>query len=1031
VTLFGRGLTTARATRSWLLERLGAESEWLVGAADDPTISWLPSVLVTRFTTAPTGPDTPDLGFLRVVTLAARVGDENIAREVCNALNAVTTTNRWLLAGASGDGPLQLEVGCSFVVSAHNAPDLGPFILACVREQIAIATAKVTNGIADLLEGEPLVYSGPAGVMREEWNRVVYHYDDVVTPNRDLPSDPLWQGLKSAFASLQDEMFRGGGGAWYGTVDGLGLLCEMPFSWRPYPAGMIGDASAFPGADLPPTVLVRGSRESNPNVGNGVQLAMRPPARADDPGRIVGTLNELGDNYPGATHRIGAWVHHGGIIEWTVFLPSGLAYGDNPCDPSSVCRLVLLTAAREGLLARRALLPADEWEPAEAGMPVGLAARNVQHGLAWGESGEGANPAAHVLSHVYQICVGGDIEWSLVRADAFDWWPYRQRQQVLAQSAPGDDILRPATIWITTEVRRGVPRTNTNLIEIARRNAQLSRSALILNRETGQLDLACRLSVHTGTEHWVSQWAKELLADQFITARSLATKLEDLGGEEATSQRPGAGPRPSPDELFGIRETLRQMSEDAGDVYGGPVLPLAATALAVLPHRLQKSGDRLSLWWRPRSLRGDIPADPLIHVTAQHAVDAEVGPGLLVRTAIRVRRTASEKAAWWCNEQNQLLLMADEADEPLSLPSGWGLEQNNVCLSTWLSRSLAPAPHPNSAAGLVANMIRYQQTVVIAAITGSPEMFEETPVSQLSWAQDIGTLFEPFRETLDYDANCTLVVEPGGDGALAEFRRPYSLKAHSDLCEHPQMAEPIDVDGAPALITRLNIPIVNSRPPLALLNTAILAASQTRFDPLGNRDDMLLPGVPGGQTFTDEQISCLLDVLYQEGVINETDSDGWTVNLGRSQARLEIETYVHPTLGPGTLRLRLTSPGARQASPPAFARETLGAWSSDEVGNLRYVIALPLTLLTWPALTAVVQALERAVMIAVAQIRRVATPLALEITTCRVEWRSWQAATRSSCCSATPCPRCTHRRSPRPSRSPTRIAPVQTQGKGR
>jgi len=101
MAIFGDGLTAARTVRARLLDRLGAEREWLSGEPDDPVVSWVPSVLATDFGAAPAAQHTPDLGVLRIVTDVSTVGDVAAGHSLCNALNIYTTTNSWALAGAA------------------------------------------------------------------------------------------------------------------------------------------------------------------------------------------------------------------------------------------------------------------------------------------------------------------------------------------------------------------------------------------------------------------------------------------------------------------------------------------------------------------------------------------------------------------------------------------------------------------------------------------------------------------------------------------------------------------------------------------------------------------------------------------------------------------------------------------------------------------------------------------------------------------------------------------------------------------
>ena len=387
------GLVTALETRTWLLGQLNAEEHWLVGDPDQTTISWLPSALATRFSVTAAGPASPALAILRIATPVTAFGDKANAGLWCDQLNLYTTTNRWALEEGDDSLPAHLLVSCAFVLGPHNARELAPFILFCAQEQIAIAAAKLVSEIADLLKGEPIVFKGPHGTIRPwaEWNRAVYHYDNVVTPHADDSSLPLQQGLNQAFESLRDQMIDEGPAAWFGTADDDGFTCEMPFSWRGYPGAIVGAAAARPEANSPPTVLVRSMRDGHPHVGNGLLVTLQQPLTitGDAARALLPALNQLDRIHADATHSIGAWVYQGDEPQWITYLPAALSYGRDAGDLAATCRHVLLTAARQALLARRTLLPQDEWEPGEDTMAVGLAASIARHGLAWGETGEG------------------------------------------------------------------------------------------------------------------------------------------------------------------------------------------------------------------------------------------------------------------------------------------------------------------------------------------------------------------------------------------------------------------------------------------------------------------------------------------------------------------------------------------------------------------------------------------------------------------------------------------------------------------
>src|ERR1700761_6441636 len=178
-----------------------------------------------------------------------------------------------------------LQVSCSFVVGQHNVASLEEFALWCVREQIAIATAKLTNYIAQDIGGLPVrIPVHETGDYRddpEDWHEVVYHYDHYVTIRYMLTAS-LLASLADAFEGLKQEMFAEDTGAWFsaGGADETGVLCEMPFGWDSYPGGVIG--GALLGEAAHPTALVAGTDELHLQAGRGGLLKLQVPASSGE-----------------------------------------------------------------------------------------------------------------------------------------------------------------------------------------------------------------------------------------------------------------------------------------------------------------------------------------------------------------------------------------------------------------------------------------------------------------------------------------------------------------------------------------------------------------------------------------------------------------------------------------------------------------------------------------------------------------------------------------------------------------------------
>ena len=481
---------------------------------------------------------TPDLGVLRVCTPIASAGNGNTARDVCLELNASTATARWSVAREpDSDGSYydEVQVSCAFVVGPHNQDTLESFALWCVREQIGAATAHIHSGdVAEAVAGVYSRYTGfPAGDDRVDRHPVVSFTEQVVQPSASLSADGLAEELLAAFRGLREMMFDERTSAWFACDDELPLTCETPFSWDLYPQGVITHMrSDDDPEDKPLTALIESEIAVHPVLGKRAadhrsratltQGGCRTGAQRAEPARRQGgggvpQLRRVDDDGEGA-----------GVRHLPPGRVRGLGREPAPCHAGDPAH-----ARPAGAAGRRVLVPSDERSAEDYGSGLGLAVAadpaatfvRGPHGLAWGETGEGRNPAARVLDQIYGKCVGPDTAWADTRADGFTWWPYQQAQNITATLRSANDVQQGVTIRIATEVRRSVAVTDESLLAVAALNAELTQSALVL-RDDGRLDLACRLYVHEGTDHWANKWAQMLAAEQFIAARELSERLD-------------------------------------------------------------------------------------------------------------------------------------------------------------------------------------------------------------------------------------------------------------------------------------------------------------------------------------------------------------------------------------------------------------------------------------------------------------------------------------------------------------------------
>lgn len=964
--LFGGGRVAAAALRARLLALLGAEPDWLIGGYDSRQVVWNSGVATTLFEVADAADGTPDLGVLRVITPVASARNGNAARDLCVQLNAATGLTRWSVAREQDGGGHrydEVQASCAFVVGPHSQDTLESLALWCVREQIAVATGHILSGdLAKALGGRHLRYEGfPGGDDRPDLHPVTSFLEQVVQPGAALPelAGTLAEGLLAAFRELREAMFEEGIAAWYTMHDESPITFESPFSWDSYPRGVVTHSriSDDDPEDKPSTALVESAVTEHPDLGPGLRIAVHVPR---DPrghaGRAVNTLNLLDAQVPGSSHSIGGWTISP-IVEPTydstapgceIFLPAAFASSVEYLPVA--LREILLTLARQALLARRVLVPPGQRVADDRADGIGLAAAadpfetqvRGPHGLAWGETGEGRNPAARVLDQIYDRCVGPDADWADVRPDRFTWWPYQQRQDVTAallSSASG--VVQGVCVRIATEVRRGVPATPQALQAVAALNAELGQSALVL-RADRLLILACRLYVHEGIDHWANKWAQMLAAEQFITARDVSARFADLlppgaAGEEAVSAHPFSGLRPVPDELFTIRES--SLIGFASGVRAGltnlvPLLAVGRPYPLPVSMSVTDAEGGLKFTWRPSQTHAELPADPEIRVSVQRG-DVGSGPGWLIRSVMPVAGDTEHKARW-CNDQNLALLGDREDSDDGTVVGGWGLTPDgDCCLTTWISPYFVP-DDIMTASGLVGNILNYHANVVLPAVraelASNPGGAATHPLTPGEFAAGLSSVLAAFSSLLQYPPDFRWTVQPGEGDVTVTLTGPASG------VESETLAEAADA----GLRTVVRVPLARNRAALGMLFAAFLGRSSTRVRSF--KDD-LIPGEYAGWNFAGRHIDEGFGVLDDEGLLSWVqDRKEFTFETDPAPAFLKVERLEGFRPHGGTaLRLTATVPGLPSAVGMAEGGSdvgVLGTWSRGPHG-LSYQVTIP------------------------------------------------------------------------------------------
>ncbi|ONH25857.1 hypothetical protein [Pseudofrankia asymbiotica] len=818
-----------------------------------------------------------------------------------------------------------LYLSCSFVVGRREQPRdeeeeededadvdeilgeeggavLAELAVATVGDQIAVALGALDAGLHDEVAGVPFVYRDEDGHSRPGRHRVT-QYHDTLHADAETDNTLLWRGLLTAFDELRYDQEIDGGPVW-GSGDGRGFRCEVPFGWGPFQVPDDRPVEVVTARETAGslTSVVRASRQDpHPLAGEGLVISMRTPVHlrpGDDVAGLLAALNRQDVVDPGGAHGVGAWVMHGDQPTWQLFLPNALA-STSQLRAQGLLREILLATAGASLLARRLLLTDEDLTRFDR-RPVGPASRQPA-GLAFAASIAGGDEPALVLDTLYSGLVGPDVEWSVMDDAGFDWWPHHGRQRVRMTPRPVLDGRRAGSLRIATEVATGARATPDLLRLLARRNAEDGRSALVLDPAAGTVEAVAR--IHVGPMAWTPDriWARLVAIDQLVRAAEAAVELTRLGGPghgavAAASAHPTSGPRPSRDVLFDVLPDIRDRArETLPDGQVRPlVLPVALTALMAPPHRVtgHQPGRALTAEWWTRTFD---PSGPAARGRGELVVTdhPELGPGVRARTYLDYLPGDVDERAAWCNDRNRALLAEATADD-LTVVGGWGLDATDTpCLTTWFFPETLLGEHPDELSAALGKLLRLQQWIVFVSLADSPV----APLTDTRSAQELAaglpSLFGAFRAVLDYPSGLTLTAraagrtsvqaptgtlafpeapasdgtpssngacapeglvapvgfptpgdDAGGEVVVIELVRPYTPPAHEELMSSPRLAQPTSDPDRPHMLTRIDAGLDGLRGPLSLLLTALASGSRTWLPDLSVVVEQGQPGAP-------------------------------------------------------------------------------------------------------------------------------------------------------------------------------------------
>ena len=819
--VFSSGYDRAVAYRNALLSELGAEPEWTYGGDGDQEIAWIAGPLATYFRVEAPEEDLPGLAGLTVRTITHEIKDLGAARQIAALLNAETSLNRWTIINDPGpegwfdpqhpnapwrnyvaqtpdqDSPISLGLSFSITVSEPSAEYSIAAVLLNIQEQIAKATAVATN-YGDEDWGFVNSIAGTDGVRAsEDWNGIVYHFDNNLAPDAQLSPQPLLDALNAGFRASVEAQHSEGTPSWHmAGEDQDGFTCEIPFGRGQYPLGVV-TGFAISGVEGDQTCLVRGEQvpEGQNPLGAGLRITMDLPVdhtRFVAPGWIVHLLN-LGGRIRSfhksvfSSHTLGAWTNSEHGIYWSTFIPAywvsffeegdlellfaellkncaRLSWGAHIlfCTPLeeqgalSIEELSSTVSVQDDVIGRGTAHAPNESLSLyrKANAPGGFTAGVYSRGPFYGETGVGVDPGARLLNYAFSEMVSSDTQWfHKIETEGFGLqhgFLYQlSKRPVSVRTIPCHCDAPPdqgSLVTISTPVAENVSDEGLLMALAARSDGGCSRLLV----ENGLLQLCTTIHVHQDTLDVYKNWPAVISASQALFADQLHALLIEHGDLNCDNIYEGET-RQDRDGVFDI------LNPDAEWNQRG----FSDQALALAPH--QTGFDIYQLRWDENDVvvgwgfpRESSSLPPVSKPTViRQRLDPALGHVLEFTTAISLGDAID--SAHWCFEQNLTCRNSGVTSGCFSLKN-----KEVAFVSTYpISLSSGLANSDESAAVWIGSMLSYHFSI-FAEIGLEEALSEKDLTAGLRALPDFYSRSFPVPDNLegDYSSGTLSVLRP-------------------------------------------------------------------------------------------------------------------------------------------------------------------------------------------------------------------------------------------------------------------------------
>lgn len=189
-----------------------------------------------------------------------------------------------------------------------------------------------------------------------------------------------------------------------------------------------------------------------------------------------------------------------------------------------------------------------------------------------------------------------DPPWRVRDGRSLTWWPYRYRQQLVADSPRPSAGERITRLTAVTPLLTGIADADAAYARTGAANGMASLSAMVFDPATGLLAAHTAASFHGGNRGWLAPLFASAAALQIAVASESDPEAfaGGLGGTLDWAPHPSSGERPEPDDMLNVTSLYQRAGLEPTRMTGGDYAA-AAGELARIGSLAETAGTHLTV----------------------------------------------------------------------------------------------------------------------------------------------------------------------------------------------------------------------------------------------------------------------------------------------------------------------------------------------------------------------------------------------------------------------------------------------------